>query len=791
MIVGPDAENKIAHYSPSFGDAWAGLIIAIGIILTLGGFVFTQRWGEVRAEHDFNVAAAGYTTAIDQTLSRHLDILDSIVGFYAASEFVSRDEFQTFAAEFLRRQPGIQALEWIPRVAAKAREEYEARARQDGIADFAIKERNADGNLVPARERAAYFPVYYVVPLAGNEKAMGFDLGSNAARLSALNKARNSGEIAVSGRIKLVQETGDQFGFLAFLPVYVKGAPHDTEQRRRENLFGFALGVFRIRDLVETALRRLSTSPGGLDVFVFDPDAPEARLLYFHASRTGAGETTPESEDALRRQVHASAFLSVGDRQWEIVFAPAPGYFKAQAPWLAWGVLATGLLLTGLLTAYLISAAGRETKIRYLVRQRTDELAVSEHRTRAIVDNVVDGIVTIDQRGTIQMVNRAIEAMFGHSIDDLVGSNVRVLAAEPYRGGHDGYLANYLESGEAKVIGQTRELEGQRRDGKRFPVELAVTELVIEGERLFVGVLRDISQRKEMGRVKNEFISTVSHELRTPLTSIRGSLGLITGGTAGEIPQQAKMMVDLAAKNTERLISLVNDILDIEKIESGLMEFRFERLDVAPLVHQVIETCHGYAKEHGITFAMTRSEEGTWIRGDGDRLSQVVANLLSNAAKFSPQGGTVEISVERLDGTVRIAVADRGPGISEEFRPRIFERFSQGDSSDTRAKGGTGLGLNITRAIVERHGGQISFDTETGVGTTFRVDLPLWREAERKVPAGGSEHYSKGPEFSSARTITTPPNSSPPSWRRAASTPTSRPMGRKPRQCWPPNTTTP
>ena len=286
------------------------------------------------------------------------------------------------------------------------------------------------------------------------------------------------------------------------------------------------------------------------------------------------------------------------------------------------------------------------------------------------------------------------------------------------------------------IIGRTREVEGLRRDGERFPLELAVTELVIEGERLFVGVLRDISQRKEMERIKNEFISTVSHELRTPLTSIRGSLGLIIGGAAGDIPQQASMMVDLAAKNTERLISLVNDILDIEKVDSGLLEFQFERLDVAPLVRQVIETSHGYAEEYGITFTMTRSEDGTWVRGDGDRLSQVVANLLSNAAKFSPQGGTVEISVERLDGTARIAVADRGPGIAEEFRPRLFERFSQGDSSDTRAKGGTGLGLNITRAIVERHGGQITFDTETGVGTTFRVDLPLWREVERKTPAG-------------------------------------------------------
>ena len=740
MIVGPEDEGKIARESPALRYAWTGVIVAVGVVITLIGFAFTQRWSEEKAEHAFHDATTGYTTAIDQALSRHLGILDSIVSFYSASNYVSREEFQIYTNGYLLRQPGIQALEWIPRVTAETREEYEARARKDGIADFTIKERNADGNLVRAQGRDVYFPVYYVVPFAGNKKAVGFDLGSNAARLAALTRARNTGKIAVSGRIKLVQETGDQYGFLAFLPIYSKGLPHDSKRQREENLNGFALGVFRVGDLVKNAFGALSTAPGGLDVYFFDHGgAPETRFLYFHPAREHAGGTTPMSEDALRREVHASAVLSVGDRQWEMVFVPVPGYFQPQAPWLAWGVLATGLLFTGLLAAYLISAAGRENKIRFLVRQRTDELAVSEHRTRAIVDNVVDGIVTIDQRGTIQTVNRAVEAMFGHSAQDLVGSNVRVLAAEPYRGAHDGYLSSYLNSGEAKLIGQTRELEGQRRNGKRFPVELAVTELVIEGERLFVGVLRDISQRKEMDRVKNEFISTVSHELRTPLTSIRGSLGLITGGAKGDMPQQAKTMVELAVKNTERLIGLVNDILDIEKIELGLMEFHFERLDLTPLVRQVIETCHGYAKEHGVSFIMTRSEDGAWVQGDGDRLSQVIANLLSNAAKFSPRGGTVEISVERLDGMACIAVADRGPGISEEFRPRIFERFSRGDASDTRAKGGTGLGLNITRAIVERHGGQISFDTEIGIGTTFRVHVPLWRELERTVLAGGME----------------------------------------------------
>ena len=517
MIAGPDVENKIAWDTPALRYTWAGVIVAVGIVITLSGFMFTQSWGEDKAEHAFSNITTGYATEVQEIVRLQLDGLDSIEYLYAASNFVSRDEFQTFASGLLKKRSAIQALEWIPRVSAGARETYEARARKDGIADFAFTERDAVGNLVPAGVRDTYFPVYYVVPHAGNEMALGFDLGSNPVRLSALNKARNTGQLAVSRRIKLIQGTDDQFGFLAFQPIYHTGEPHDTPRQRRENLDGFAAGVYRVAGLVETALGRLGTTAAGLDIYVFDSEAPEARLLYFHPSRTRAGGTPPKSEDALRRDVHTSTFLSVGDRQWEIVFAPVPGYFEPQEPWLAWGVLATGLLFTGLLTAYLVSTAGRESKIRSLVRQRTDELAASETRTRAIVDNVVDGIVTIDQRGTIQTVNRAVEAMFGYSARDLLGSNVSVLAAEPYRDAHDGYLSNYLNSGEAKLIGQTRALEGQRWNGNIFPVEIAVTELMIEGERLFVGVLRDISQRKEMDRVKNEFISTVSSPLKKAL----------------------------------------------------------------------------------------------------------------------------------------------------------------------------------------------------------------------------------------------------------------------------------
>ena len=370
-------------------------------------------------------------------------------------------------------------------------------------------------------------------------------------------------------------------------------------------------------------------------------------------------------------------------------------------------------------------------------RQRAeDTLRESEERMRSILDNVVDGIITIDEQGIIKSVNPAIERIFRYSRDELLGRNVRMLMTAPHRESHDGYLKRYLESGEAHIIGKGREVEGLRRDGTVFPMDLAVSEMVRDDGFLFTGVIRDITERKQVERMKSEFVSSVSHELRTPLTSIRGALGLIVGTMGDTLDGKVRDLVEIAFNNSQRLINLVNDILDLEKIGSGRMEFRLEPTDLVALVRKAIAENKGLADEYGVAFKLTDSPSAAWVRADDDRIGQVMANLLSNAAKFSPKGGTVDVSVVRYDGTARISVTDRGPGIPEEFQPRIFERFSQADSSDARKVGGTGLGLSIVKAIVDYHRGEIGFETEVGSGTTFHVDLPAARE--QRVAGGAA-----------------------------------------------------
>jgi PAS domain S-box-containing protein len=351
-----------------------------------------------------------------------------------------------------------------------------------------------------------------------------------------------------------------------------------------------------------------------------------------------------------------------------------------------------------------------------------------EEKLQAVLDNAGDAIVTLTPCGDIESFNIAAGQMFGGTSES-IGKSVFEWVGEESR--ED--IWNAFNGGEADAPSAMfrRELTCRHSNGTRFPGEVVANRMRDAGYTLIV---RDMSERKQVERMKNEFIGTVSHELRTPLTSVRGSLGLLLGGAVGEVPPKARGLLEIAANNCDRLVRLINDMLDVEKIESGNVRFDMVAQPLLPLVRQAMAATEGFGQQFQVRYALDPQAADVRVLVDADRMTQVVVNLLSNAAKFSPRGSAVDVGVRRLDGEsprLRLTVADRGPGIPPEFRERMFTRFLQADSSDTRTKTGTGLGLAISRAIVQRLGGSIGFEDREGGGTVFFVELPVLSEPKK------------------------------------------------------------
>lgn len=359
-------------------------------------------------------------------------------------------------------------------------------------------------------------------------------------------------------------------------------------------------------------------------------------------------------------------------------------------------------------------------------------------RFATLFDSVEEAIVIMDAGGTIKDWNRGAQHLFSYNADDIIGKDVRLLLPEPHASMPIEHFLHYEQGSDRVHPGGRVEIEARHGSGRTIPIEISLREMIIEGNRLFSAVMRDISVRREVERMKSEFVSTISHELRTPLTSIAGSLTLISGGAAGEVPQKIARLVGIARQNSERLIRLINDILDLEKAEAGKLEFQFSVRSIRAEVASVAEFNRGFAQSLGVAIDLEDGDDAD-VFIDSDRLTQVFTNLISNAAKFSPPGGTVRIRINREDPGIRVTVSDNGPGIPAEFCARIFQKFAQADASDSRAKSGTGLGLSIAKTITEKLGGKIGFDTAPGKGTSFYIILPLHgRTLDNKIiePAG-------------------------------------------------------
>ncbi|WP_217511685.1 ATP-binding protein [Vibrio metschnikovii] len=353
-------------------------------------------------------------------------------------------------------------------------------------------------------------------------------------------------------------------------------------------------------------------------------------------------------------------------------------------------------------------------------RQTTER---NEARLRSLFDFSPIGIALNDfETGQFLDLNNALIAPTDYTREEFIALSYWDITPQEYQSLEEQALANLNTTGRYGPF----EKEYIRKDGSRYPVRLqGMLSKEQDGRTVIWSLIEDITERRKLDKMKDQFISTISHELRTPLTSIKGSLNLLAGGAVGSISDKAQALLVTAERNAQRLTTLINDLLDMEKLVAGKMPMTFLKQPLGPLLDETIDSLSSYAQQHNVVLQCSASWPAVQVNVDGQRLIQALSNLLSNAIKFSPQGEAITIKVQQQDTNIHILVRDRGQGVAPEFEDRLFQRFSQADSSDTRKLPGTGLGLAITQEICQQLGGSVMYRQPNGRGAEFIIQLPI------------------------------------------------------------------
>lgn len=425
--------------------------------------------------------------------------------------------------------------------------------------------------------------------------------------------------------------------------------------------------------------------------------------------------------------------------RWQVLFVTAlacmlvvVGYILGPDQGEAWQAMTERLIA---LAVIVLSASITLSEKR--VEQARER---SETLFHQVLDNAVSGIISINDRGVIQSFNRAAVEIFGYDPDEVIGRNVKILMPEDNAKYHDAYISNYIRTHEAKIIGIGRQVEGLKKDGTVFPMELAISELNDNGQRLFTGTVTDISDRVEWeqalleakqdaelaDRVKSEFLSSISHELRTPLNAIIGFTQLIQTDKSNPLSEKQLEATEYVLKSSAHLLSLIEQVLDLSAIESGQVRVEVETTDPEPIVADCAMIAENLAQEKNLTFF---NRVANWnlpkINVDQTRFRQCLLNLLSNAVKYNRDNGCVTFAVtESEKHALRFMVIDSGPGIPTEMQDKVFAPFTR-LGQEASGIPGTGIGLKITKELIEAMGGSIGFDSTPNLGSTFWVDIPI------------------------------------------------------------------
>lgn len=701
-------------------------------IFLIGAVVSFLLWNTFNNMHErdeihaFEHEADHIEEQIAHRLNVYTHVLQGARGLFEASQAVERDEWRSFVAGWNLEEtfPGIQALGYSIVVESENLAAHIEQVRSEGFPAYTV---------YPETVGDFYLPIVYIEPFEGsNLQAFGYNQLSEPTHQTALDLARDTGEITMTGKVTLPQETAEnpQAGFLLFLPIYQNGAPVETVEERQEAIIGYVFCAFRMNDLMDGIFQAKEVM--GVDFAIYDgPMANMESEMYVSNGNSSSYKT------ADARQ-HAENTIQLYEHEWTLIAMTSPAFGLSPSQ----EIFAPLALITGLILSFLFSlllynyntmrlrAKNLATKMTMHLRNEKDALAESTAKTSAILKSIGDGVIATDKTGKILFINRAAIRMLGLGLsEDLTGKKLMdvthmcddtgKLLPNPKRP-----LIQILEGEAASITSNT--CSYLRKGGTPIPVALTTTPIFLRKKLIgAIEVFRDTTRDKEVDRMKTEFVSFASHQLRTPLTSIKWYAELLLKGTLGKLNKQQKQYLTEIHKGDERMVHLVESLLNVSRLELGTLDIDRKKLDLTQLMRSVLNEVLPQIKEKKIHMG-THFEPMPKLNTDANLLQMIFQNLVTNAVTYSKNNGSVKVTLKysKKDRTYLITVQDDGCGIPITEQNKIFSKMFRAKNVLEKSPNGIGLGLYIVKMAVEKLKGKVWFKTEEHKGTTFFVSLP-------------------------------------------------------------------
>jgi PAS domain S-box-containing protein len=727
------------------GVPWLAVIMLVtGLGASLSAFLMLKTELDSRQSLEFQWVAHNRNNALKKGIEDGLEAVKSLRDLIDASPRLGYEAFSRFARALLGRYRGVHTLEWVPAVAAELREVHE-RDAQTTFPGYHLIEHDNSSDRRPATARQTYFPIYYMEPMRQGGDLLGFDYASSSLYRELIERATDSGEMVVSGRIRLLQGEESQYGFQAFLPVYASGAAISTPEERRAALQGLVVGVFRIADLANASISLLE--PRGVEFLVSDESAPPGeKFLDFYASRLAPPGPAVHSSSAypgwdLEAAPKVTESLPVADRVWSITCSPTRQFRSAesfrQGPWI---VLAGGLSLT-LMTALFVVNTRRGMRARLRMEE---ELRESEQKLRVLFDQSPDIIATHDREGRILLTNRSRSKLFPEGAS---GQRFTDFLPARYRARYQQVVDNAFNSGQSDHMGFSRE------DSSWW--DLRIVPLKVAGDvEAVMAIATDVTDKRllEAQAIRNArlaslgaIVASVAHEINNPNNSIRFNTSILmrSWGDIVEVIRQFReehgefsiggvrveqaldgtpRLIDGIDKSARRIETIVGTLKHMARPDAG--EFNHE-VDLAELLSTALSILQSQIQKYCDDCRLEIREPLVAVRGNPQQLEQVFINLIQNALESLPQRSSavlIQAEPETEGEFIRVTVRDQGRGIPEELRGKVLEPFFTTKGEE----GGTGLGLSIAYRIVQSHGGRLEILSGPDRGSEIIVRLPMY-----------------------------------------------------------------